>query len=320
MSSLERFNIANKLDFKKGHQLKISTKCAICGTLDNSKVIYKSTIDESAFSVEVFSARRLPDRRHYQWVSCNKCALFRSDPIEDIDLFRLYKESTFDYSSELHGLSNSYRKLLIKTKLDFKGKSLLELGGGNGFFLEEAISLGFTQLTEIEPSESARNSARPDLRKYFIMDMLKPGLVENNTQDVVAAFHVMDHLSDPSSALKILLDYLKPDGKILIAVHNVHSISATLLKNKSPIFDVEHTYLYSKKTLATLLASVGFKNIKIKHYKNSYSLAYIIHLLPIPNSLKISILSYKKNENLLRKIRVKVPLGNIYAIATKPSQ
>lgn len=296
--------------------MKIATKCAICGTHGNSTLKYESTVDESAFSAEVFSARRLPDRRHYRWVKCEACDLYRSDPVEDVDLFQLYKESTFDYSSELHGLSNSYRNLLLKTKMEFSGKSLLELGGGNGFFLEEALNLGFGNLTEIEPSISAKFNAKEKLQKYFISEMLKPDLVPSNSQDVVAAFHVLDHLPDPKGSLTILFDFLRRDGKILIAVHNVHSISASLLKNRSPIFDVEHTYLYSKKTLNKLLRDVGFRNIEIKHYKNSYSLAYVMHLLPIPRNTKKWILNSRFN-NLLRRVRVRVPLGNIYAIGTK---
>ena len=77
----------------------ISTKCAICGTPGNADVVYKASLDESTFSVEVFSARRLPDRRHYQWVRCRNCDLLRSDPILNVDLADLYEKSTFDYSS-----------------------------------------------------------------------------------------------------------------------------------------------------------------------------------------------------------------------------
>ena len=296
--------------------MSIATKCSICGTFDNSTVAYPSTIDESSFSVEVFSARRLPDRRHYQWVTCNACGLYRSDPIQEIDLFRLYKESTFDYSNELHGLSNSYRKLLQKTKSTFTGKSLLELGGGNGFFLLEAKKLGISKLTEIEPSISAKSKADASLQNSFISEMLRPGLVEANSQDFIAAFHVLDHLPNPKEAISILKNFLKEDGYLILAVHNVKSISATLLKNHSPIFDVEHTYLFSKETLRLLLLSAGFTKITVRHYKNSYSLAYLLHLLPMPRSLKIRILDSKLSL-LLRKIKITVPLGNIYAIATK---
>lgn len=296
--------------------MEIETKCANCKTYGKSKIKYKSTVESESFTPEIFSARRIPDKKHYQWVICIKCGLYRSDPISDIDLDELYKVSTFDYSTELHGLRNSYRKIVYKTCPNPKGKSIVEIGGGNGFFLEEAQEMGFTELTEIEPSLSAFESAHKTLKPYFIVDMLRDGLVPNNSVDTVVIFHVLDHLPDPVVVLNLIYKMLKPGGSICIAVHNVNSISAKVLGNKSPIFDVEHTYLYSKKTIKELLKKSEFKSIKVHHYKNSYSLAYLVHLIPLNRSIKIKVLNSKFGEKL-RSLRITVPLGNMWAAGYK---
>lgn len=94
--------------------MEIATKCPICESLANAVPVYPSNVDESSFSTEIFSARRLPDRRHYQWVRCNKCTLLRSDPVLDVDLEKLYVESTFDYSTEVDGLKKTYFNLVKK--------------------------------------------------------------------------------------------------------------------------------------------------------------------------------------------------------------
>ena len=296
--------------------MEIETKCAICGSFGNSELIYTATIDANTFNYEVFSARRLPDRRHYQWVKCKECSLFRSDPIWDIDLQELYSKSTFDYSQELHGLKNSYRKIVLKTCPSPAGKSIVEIGGGNGFFLEEAQEMGFTTITEIEPSIPAFESAPDRLKPYFRVDIVREGLINDDSEDLVVIFHVLDHLPDPLSILKLIHKMLKPGGSVCIAVHNVNSISATILKDKSPIFDVEHTYLYSKKTIRSLLTQAGFNEVRVRHYKNSYSLAYLVHLIPISRNLRMKILASKFGEGL-RKIRITVPLGNMWAAGTK---
>jgi SAM-dependent methyltransferase len=127
---------------------------------------------------------------------------------------------------------------------------------------------------------------------------------------------VLDHLPDPLDTLKLILETLKPGGSICIAVHNVKSISATLLRSKSPIFDVEHTYLYSKKTLKLLLEKAGYSEIEIRHYKNSYSLAYLFHLLPLSRRFKSKLLNSNYGQ-LLRRVRLTVPLGNMWAVARK---
>ena len=72
----------------------------------------------------------------------------------------------------------------------------------------------------------------------------------------------------------------------------------------------------SKSTLSELLRISGFEDIEIHHYKNSYSLAYILHLLPIRRVWKVRILDSKLG-NVLRKFRVTVPLGNMWASAKK---
>ena len=46
--------------------MQISTPCAICNSLGNFEVIYESTVDSSSFTPEIFSARRIPDRKYYQ--------------------------------------------------------------------------------------------------------------------------------------------------------------------------------------------------------------------------------------------------------------
>jgi 2-polyprenyl-3-methyl-5-hydroxy-6-metoxy-1,4-benzoquinol methylase len=296
--------------------MQISTRCAICNSFENSEVIYKSTVDSNSFTPEIFSARRLPDRKYYQWVRCKKCSLYRSDPVSDIDLSELYKKSSFDYSNELHGLSNSYKKIVSKTCQNPSGKTLIEIGGGNGFFLEEALDMGFNSVVEVEPSINAYNSAKPNLKQYFIVEMLKTGLIEYDIADIVVIFHVLDHLTDPAEVLRLIYKMLKPGGSICIAVHNINSVSAKVLGSKSPIFDVEHTYLYSQKTIKRMLTDAGFKRVKASHYKNSYSILYLIHLIPIGSGLKKKMLESK----IMRKfsnIRLTVPLGNMWASGVK---
>jgi hypothetical protein len=65
-----------------------------------------------------------------------------------------------------------------------------------------------------------------------------------------------------------------------------------------------------------LLSQSEFKNIKVHHYKNSYSLAYLLHLIPINRNIKIKILNSKFGE-WLRSVRITVPLGNMWAAGYK---
>jgi SAM-dependent methyltransferase len=296
----------------------IQTRCPICETLDNSTVVYPSNIDEVSFSPEVFSARRLPDRRHYQWVRCKKCTLLRSDPILQINLEKLYVESTFDYSTEINGLKKTYMGIVKKILADKNFfDSIFEIGGGNGFFLEAAKDHGFKVVKGVEPSIEAINAARPDIRPHMTASMMKNGVLSPSAYEVGVMFHTLDHLPDPIQTLKDSYDALKSGGVFIVAIHNERSWSARIMKNRSPIIDVEHTHLYTYKTGKMIFEKAGFINVVSGSYSNHYSLAYLLHLMPVSRKLRQIVLNSYIGL-ALSKIKVNVPLGNMWVVGTKP--
>jgi SAM-dependent methyltransferase len=295
----------------------MKTRCCFCGTFDNAIEIFPANFDSDSFSTQVFSARRIPDRRFFRWVSCKTCGKYRSDPVEDLDLDKLYRDSTFDYSDESASLAKTYFKLIRFGLSDVAGKSILEIGGGNGFVLDFALKNGSGPILGVEPSTRAVESASVDVRPFMINSMFKRGgVVPPGQFDCAAIFHVMDHLQDPFETLEGINEALKPGGVVVIAVHNVHSWSSRLFKSRSPIFDVEHTYLYSKKGGVNILQKAGFTNIVARSYWNVYSIKYLIQLLPIPRSFKLVILNGQVGK-ILSKISLPVPLGNMVIIGTK---
>ncbi len=298
--------------------MEIATECPICESLGNSVPVYPSNVDESSFSTEIFSARRLPDRRHYRWVRCNKCTLLRSDPVLDVDLEKLYVESTFDYSTEVDGLKKTYFNLVKKALVGRHfGKSIFEVGGGNGFFLEAAKDGGFAEVAGVEPSTEAINAARADIKPYMIASMMKPDVLRSNSFEVGTMFHTLDHLSDPVATLKDCMEALESGGVFVVAIHNERSWSARLMGERSPIIDVEHTHLYTRKSGEALFRKIGFIDVRSGAYNNHYSLAYILHLIPISRSFRKRVLESWAG-TLLGKIKVVVPLGNMWVAGTKP--
>ena len=298
--------------------MEIATKCPICESLGNSVPVYPSNVDETSFSTEIFSARRLPDRRHYQWVRCNKCTLLRSDPVLDVDLEKLYVESTFDYSTEVDGLKKTYFNLVMKALGAKKlRKSIFEVGGGNGFFLEAAKDGGFTSVAGVEPSTEAINAARADIKPHMIASMMKAGVLSDNSFEVGTMFHTLDHLTNPVSTLKDCYNALSSGGVFIVAVHNERSWSARLMGERSPIIDVEHTHLYTRKSGEELFKKIGFIDVGSGAYNNHYSLAYILHLIPISRAFRKKVLDGSLG-TLLSKIKVVVPLGNMWVAGTKP--
>jgi len=297
------------------------TACAFCDTPNNAAEVYAANFDLRAFNPAVFSARRLPDRLHYRMVRCNACGLLRSDPVADAELIKqLYSQSDQNYGLELDNLRLTYGRYLgYLRRFAIRRSSLLEIGCGSGFFLEEAIVGGYQDVWGLEPSEAAVARSIPILRKKIIRDVLRPGLFPDGSFDVICMFQVFDHLADPNSCLEVCSRILKPGGHVLALNHDVASLSARLLRESSPIIDIEHTYLYDRKSMASMFKKWGFQVLKTGRAFNHYSLQYLLQLTPLPSGLKMALLELVKNTGIGR-LPLTVALGNLFLIARRPTE
>ncbi len=295
-----------------------ATPCAICHTVDEARPLYEANFDLAALNPEVFSARRLPDRVHYRMVRCNDCGLVRSDPTADAHLLQgLYAESSFNYDAHVEDLRKTYGRYLALLQRYGAGKgALLEIGCGNGFFLNEALSQGYSQVHGVEPSVDAVAKADDRLRPHLVCDIMRPGLFAPASFDAICLFQVFDHIADPGALLKECHRLLKPGGLLLFLQHNVEAISARLLGRLSPIIDIEHTYLYSPATLGRLCGQFDLAPRASGFVLNTYSISYLLHLLPLPGSVKTSLAKLAERV-LIGRLRLRVPLGNMYLVVGK---
>jgi SAM-dependent methyltransferase len=294
--------------------------CAICGPGVAASTLYRANFAESDLTPGTFSARRLPDRVHYRIVRCARCGLVRSDPVLDVESLRqFYEESSFDYAAEVGGLRFTYRRYLAQARrLGGDQASLLEVGSGNGFFLLEALRMGYSVVRGVEPSTAAVDAADPEVRPYLVRDIMHSGLFEDGTFDAVCMFQVLDHLPDPGAVLDACLRVLRPGGVLLCINHNVAAFSARILKERSPIIDIEHTYLYDHATMRQVFTKHGYLVLEQGGVINALSLSYLMHLLPLPRWLRRSA------AGLLRALRMsdlrfQAPLGNLYLIGQRPT-
>jgi len=285
-------------------------RCAICKSDKNYRILYKKNFKLSDLNINTFSARRLPDKIHYQMVKCDRCGLVRSTPVIDIKyLSQLYKKSLLTYDEEINNLIATYinRVKPILNKLP-KNARILEIGCGNGFVLKAVYDLGYKNVYGIEPSIDAIKKSNSKIKKNIIADILKPGLFDKESFDFIFFFQTLDHIPEPNKFLKECCHLLKKNGRILAFNHNVDSFSSKLLGEKSPIIDIEHTFLYSFKTIKKIFEKNKFKVVKIYSPNNVLSLKHLFWLLPLPKDIKQKII--ESNIKLLDK-KINIKLGNI---------
>ena len=296
----------------------VSTKCAICDSLEDCTIIYENNFDECYLTTDTFSARRLPDYIHYQIVKCNKDSLIRSNPIiEESSLFSLYKKSKFTYAGEIENLTISYLAVLnpILKRLS-KDAKILEIGCGNGFILKALYEKGYKNVFGVEPSNDAVEKADKRIKDNIRVDMLCPGIFDKGYFDLIFFFQTFDHVKDPSAFLRICYDLLSPAGYILAFNHDIEALPVKILKHRSPVIDIGHIFFYSKTTIRKLFEKNNFMTLKVYSPTNIISLGYLFHLLPIPRFIKTPLLSLPLLRRIFRK-SIEVKLGNLCITAKK---
>lgn len=295
--------------------------CPLCGSSNNYDVLYKSNVRPENLNPTTFSARRLPDKLHFQIVKCQKDGLVRSSPVaNEKTLANLYKKSCFSYQEEVANLTKTYLKALETTltkptpgvdqETPGVKRRILEIGCGNGFMLKALYDLGYKNVFGIEPSKEAVSKAHQSIKKHIKIDILRPNQFIEKF-DLLLIFQTLDHISDPNRFLSICHSLLKKNGLILAFNHNVDSLQHKILKEKSPIIDIEHTFLYSPKTIKAIFEKNHFTPIKVYNPANFVSIKHLVKLFPFPNWLKLLLLKNVPQKTLL------VKLGNLCIIGRK---
>jgi SAM-dependent methyltransferase len=291
------------------------TGCLLCRQ-GADKILYPQRLTPESLTGYAFSARRLRRREHYRVVICERCGLVRSDPIlDDASLAKLYAQSTFLFSEEVAYAAQTYAELLLELLTKFvDGRSirrLLEIGCSTGFFLEQALDMGVAEVLGFEPSRDCLTHAGKRVRPHILNDTFRPDLLEGRTFDLACAFHVLDHLPRPDETLSDMASLLDRGGFLLLACHDVQAWTAKLLGDHSPIFDLEHIYLFSRDTLVRLVEQTGLTVLHCGSLTNRYPLGYWLRMAPGGGNL-VRLLP-----SSLRELPVRLAAGNLYLIARK---
>ncbi|OGD88611.1 hypothetical protein A2Z54_00155, partial [Candidatus Curtissbacteria bacterium RIFCSPHIGHO2_02_39_8] len=227
-------------------------RCAICSEKTRTRLLYRANFDFEKLNEKTFSARRIPDNIHYQLNKCQNCGLIFSSPIlAEKKIIRFYQKSKFTYEKEAVYLAQTYLSYLKTFRSNLSPKTkILDIGCGNGFFLSEIYKLGIKNVFGIEPSKEAVSKAAPYLKKNIKIDVLHKNIFPKSHFDIITSFQTLDHVVNPNEFVKIVYRMLKAEGIALFVVHDTNGLSVKLFGEKSPIFDIEHIYLFNKKTLA----------------------------------------------------------------------
>ena len=298
----------------------IQTKCAICDTDTYDRDLYPANFDPAVLTAEIFSARRMPDRLHYRIVRCQNCGLVRSNPIlNEGTLGRLYAHSFFTYAKESIYAAQTYlayfKKILGCIPCTKKEIRLLEIGCGNGFFLKAVHSLGIQEVCGVEPSEDAVSQAG-EFSRHIHCGMFGRDIYPQEYFNIICAFQIFDHISQPNDFLATCMKYLKKGGTAFFINHDIGSFPARILGRHCPMIDIEHTFLYDKVTFPRIFLKNKFEVLKVFSVANRYPFSYWLKLAPVSISFKNGLLR-EISKSRIGNLSLTLRLGNMGILARR---
>lgn len=302
--------------------IKLETRfCTLCGPQAEKQVKYPPSFSEEDLNAAVFSARRMPDRRHFRLVECTDCGIIYSDPACDpSSLAALYQESSVTYGDQEEQIFQSYAPVLDRALARTRNRgTFLEIGGGRGFMLRYGAENGFSCQIEIEPSADAEKKFQKPVgstNAQFIRGVFEKGALPANSVSLACFFQMLDHVPNPQEFLRAVFDVLEPGGVAVCVTHNTQALTARFLGEKSPIYDIEHTYLFNPGNMAQLFKRVGFETIDTFDVANRYAIKYWMNLVPVPKPVKKALLPTLKATRLA-DLRIKLKAGNFGIISQK---
>jgi 2-polyprenyl-3-methyl-5-hydroxy-6-metoxy-1,4-benzoquinol methylase len=170
------------------------------------------------------------------------------------------------------GILNARWRLDLIRKFRSTGK-LLEVGCARGDFLR--VAREYFEVSGVEPNPDLAECAEEVAPIYRDVIETLPW----HDFDVVASFHVIEHVDSPRRFVSAMAERIKPGGLLVLETPDIHSLPFQFLKTRWRQFIPEHYYFFDQSTMSRLLSESGFKVERIIRIGKHASAALIMNRL-----------------------------------------
>ena len=208
----------------------------------------------------------------YRCSNCFSCVL---QPLPDDSTLNAYYSK--DWGNEVSNenctsnlLLNIFSKIHISIKSSFrwpfirpwlkKEFKILEIGAGHGGLCSFLAKKGFNVFA-LEPSLAFRHRLKRN--GIQVVGSMLDDLPIGSKYDVVLAYHVLEHVNNPTGFLQKVRQFIRPKGILFGEVPNVPLIPKDLpVYFKKSIFLNVHLFHYSCCGMRHILEKAGLANVK----------------------------------------------------------
>lgn len=224
--------------------------CPLCG--GKTKALFTATDENHRVS-----------QTPYDYLNCEACHGIFLDNLPS-DLGRYYQREYYAIPSleQLQKVADKDRSK-IDTVLRFvSGGRLLEIGPAFGVFAWQAKQAGFV-VDVIEMDTRCCEYLRGALGVNVTQSDNPPAAMQVLAQhDVIAIWHVLEHLPDPLAFLRVAAANLKPGGVLVVAMPNPDAWQFKLMGRRWPHLDApRHLTLIPKAWMTQQAAEFGLETV-----------------------------------------------------------
>lgn len=187
-----------------------------------------------------------------------------------------YSDNLKNKSSDLpKPTSQFYDDLLLSLiSLNKKGKKLLDVACGIGYFMVRANEMGL-KTTGVDISDKAVKYAKKMTGSPVFRSKAEKLPFKNNTFDFVTCIGSLEHFEDPEKSLHEMSRVLKKDGVSLIHVPNMMFIGHIYMSLRYGIMPTEGEQEFSEnyrtyKAWEKLITDNGFDIVKVTSYNDMH--------------------------------------------------
>lgn len=220
-------------------------------------------------------------------VICRRCGLVYASPRIDRDeLDQFYRRRVYP---QFLGPDGRFTDRLIQaatkeaavtfryfaSAVELRDRSVLEIGCGLGHFLALCRDAG-AHVQGVELDGLYADFAETEHRLPIIRSHVESVTFERPF-DVIAMFHVVEHLEDPVALLSSVQRLLAPNGRLMIEVPN---LAGPWRVPPSEFFRVEHLFNFTFETLSDVLRRAGFDVAAHQHNPDPYLVRIVARAQP----------------------------------------
>ncbi len=215
----------------------------------------------------------------FRFVTCNHCGLAFQHPRLMLDHIKPYYDDEYiahRKKTDWGWLTPFYLKAMRRhdlAKLALVGRyidlhpqsKVLDIGCGAATFLQELVARDKVHATGVDFKDL---SHLPGLEHIdFRCGLLAEQELSENSFDLITMWHFLEHDYDPINTLKRCHDLLAYDGRLVIEVPRLDSLSFRLYRERWPGLQApQHTLLFSKATLLNMVRSQGLEVVEYLPY------------------------------------------------------